>query len=491
MLWTTSAALALHDAACDSEVNWADRHSVAVRTRSQIVAWQVRGAACDGVSPECLPLHQVVVPTRGAAACAGAAQCSGVGRPPRIYVYDCMDHWHETLVGSSQTGPFFDANVQRNQYLSEYALHRSLLQYAHRVRSPEAADFFFVPFYARLAYADKKATKRIRRLQHNLTGALYACLRHSPWWRRSRGRDHFASVSSTRNPEKLFGEAWPLLKRAVLLRIEAADDRYRGKASAATRVHRIRRGDVYQRRHAHGRRLGHAISDGALADAATLVVPYYVPHFAEDDNVSPASKRNTVCFFGSATNSVRRRAVAALSRLPGTVLALAAAEHFNASTDARNFERRRTLATRHKLRRCKLCLVPAGLTPSSRRFYEAIVAKCVPIVLADKFTPAFTRLLPLERYAVRAPQAIPEALPAIVSDALRRWPSLYENLQAVRSAFVYSLGLPSHDVASADGEKPPCDAAHAVLAELRARFAERSAQVASRNACLAGATECT
>ena len=51
------------------------------------------------------------------------------------------------------------ASSQRNQYLSEYALHRSLLQYEHRVRDPHAADFLFVPFYARLAYADKKATK--------------------------------------------------------------------------------------------------------------------------------------------------------------------------------------------------------------------------------------------------------------------------------------------------------------------------------------------
>ena len=39
------------------------------------------------------------------------------------------------------------------------------------------------------------------------------------------------------------------------------------------------------------------------------------------------------------------------------------------------------------MRQCKLCLVPAGITPSSRRFYEALVAKCVPVLLADFSEP--------------------------------------------------------------------------------------------------------
>ena len=401
-----------------------------------------------------------------------------------------MDHWHATLMESSHIGPFLDANVQRNQYLSEYALHRSLLQYPHRVRSPELADFFYVPFYARLAYADKKASKHVRRLQHNITSALYTCLRHSTWWRRSRGRDHFASMSSTRDPKKLFGDAWPLLKRGVMLRIEAADERYRGTSkSAVARANRIalvgrRRRHSPGRSHARspGRSLGRAdSSDEALAASGTLVVPYYVPHFAADDAVRPTDKRHSVCFFGSATNRIRRQAVAALSRLPDAALALAAAERFNASADARSFERRRTLATRHRLRKCKLCLVPAGMTPSSRRFYEAIVAKCVPLLLADKFIPAFTHLLPLDQYVVRAPQSTPDVLPAVVAEALRRWPTLYEGLQAARPAFVYNLGLPVEG-----GGGPMCDAASAILSELAARFAERSAQTASRSTCLAG-----
>ena len=102
------------------------------------------------------------------------------------------------------------------------------------------------------------------------------------------------------------------------------------------------------------------------------MVPYFVPNFVEDEAVEASTKRFPICFFGSSTNSVRRRAIKALSRVPGAMLSMTAFTSFN--SDARQTERARTLATRAKLRQCKFCLVPAGITPSSRRFYEALVA---------------------------------------------------------------------------------------------------------------------
>ena len=292
-----------------------------------------------------------------------------------------------------------------------YALHRSLLVSPHRALSPSDADFFFVPLYARLAYADKVASRAVRRMQANLTSTLAACLRASPSWRASEGRDHMVAISSTRDPRKLFGRAWPLLRRAVQLRIEAVDHRYERKRRPAAEAY--------------------------------AVLPYYVPHFAEDDAVVPAAKTHSVrpsparrpepqprqspdtnppsnptarpapcartaqvCFFGSATNGgLRKRALKALGRVPGAMLRLTSFQHFNGSTDALDAQRRRTAGTRRALRSCKLCLVPAGMTPSSRRFYEALVAKCVPLLLADRFEPASTKLLPTSEYAVRAKQA--------------------------------------------------------------------------------------
>ena len=474
---------------CEGRVDTEERRAAAQQTLAQLASWQSRGGACVGTGRNCLPLQSVVPPSaqherRGsngqafAAGCAASRLCDGRGRPPRVYVYGCLDGPHAALVGTGHVGPFFDANAQRNQYLSEYALHRSLLQYAHRVRRAEEADFFFVPFYARLAYADKRASKRTRRMQKNLTSALASCLRSSRWWQRARGRDHFTLISSTRNPTKLFGDAWPLLKHATILKIEAADERYTATRSAAALSRRAAR----RRKRTPGRQLGDGGGVGvahAAGEGEGIVIPYYVPHFAGDDWVAPALKRHSVCFFGSATNGVRRRAVAELARVPDAVMALSAMEHFNRSVDARLMERRRTLQTRHRMRKCKLCLVPAGLTPSSRRFYEAIVAKCVPLLLADRFVPAFTHLFPLQSYAVRAPQSAPDALPLLVNQALQRWPQLYHGLEAARSAFIYGLGLPPPEHGG-----PMCDATQAVLAELQLRFALRSAHKSSRSACL-------
>ena len=76
------------------------------------------------------------------------------------------------------------------------------------------------------------------------------------------------------------------------------------------------------------------------------------------------------------TRHPRRRAVTALRHVPHTRFQLGRHRDFNGSLSAISFERRRTASSRRELRRCKFCLVPAGMTPSSRRYYEAIVAKC-------------------------------------------------------------------------------------------------------------------
>ena len=471
-----------------------------------------------------------------------------------------MDAAHAALLREPHVAPFFDPNLQRNQYLSEFALHRSLLAYSRRVLSPADADFFFVPFYARLAYADKVATKRVRRLQKNLTGTLARCLADSPHWQASRGRDHFVTMSSTRDPRKLFGPAWPMLADAVLLRIDNADFRYgnlfggsgggggggggggrkrrRGEhAFAEKRQQRRRRGRRAAESHGGGggggsgsdngggdngggsggsggsgggasvgrapsipagsgagRRLGGG-GDGDGGGGSTIVIPYYVPHYPEEAAIRPAQKRYDVCFFGSATNKVRKRALAALRGVPNTALALSGKASFDAAVDVVQSERRRTLRTRVILRQCKLCLVPAGMTPSSRRYYEAVAAKCVPVLLADHFEPAFASLVPIERYAVRAPQATPEHLPAVVRAALQRWPRLYAGVERARPALLFDLGFDSSRASRAGGDVAGdatgvggggegCDAAHAVLMELRTRFYMRSAQKHRRGLCL-------
>ena len=158
------------------------------------------------------------------------------------------------------------------------------------------------------------------------------------------------------------GTPRPSFPRSILLRIEAADPRYAKR--------------------------------GKLRVGAQLVLPYFVPRFADDDAITPSSKLHSVCFFGTATNPLRRRAITALRHAPHSRFQLGRHRDFNGSRSAlvaerlrtvssrqvhtvtyRVAERIRTISSRQELRRCKFCLVPAGITPSSRRYYEALVAK--------------------------------------------------------------------------------------------------------------------
>ena len=409
---------------------------------------------CDGVGEGCRPLGDATPASPAACplsgSCHAAAGAAGVAAAaPRVYVYGCMDELHARLLAQPHLREFFDANLPRNQFISDVALHRALLASPFRTLEPRHAHFFFVPFYSRLAYPDRKASGEQRAFRDNATATLGRCLRSSRWWRRSGGRDHLAVISSTRDPERLFGAAWPPLRKAILLRIEASDRRFGERG-------------VPQRRD-------------------QLVLPYYVPMFAEDHAVTPADKRHSVCFFGSDTNHLRRRAIKALRGVPHAQLRLSDSAETSFGGDAagggskaarkagrRQAERRRTVASRSALRECKLCLVPAGITPSSRRFYEALAAQCVPLLLADDFEPAFTAVLPLERYAVRAAQAHPEALPQVVGRALERWDSLVGGVRAARTAFAHGLGTRA-------AAAPQCDALHAVMAELGLRFRHRMA----------------
>mgnify|MGYP001976553770 CR=1 FL=1 len=114
----------------------------------------------------------------------------------------------------------------------------------------------------------------------------------------------------------------------------------------------------------------------------------------------------------------------------------------------------------------------AALTPSSRRFYEAVVAGCIPLLLADRFEPALAALLPVESYTVRARQKRPEELPAVVAKALRRYDELAAALRAARPALVLPLGLR----AAPGGEVVAHDAVVALVAEAYRRYPKRAAK---------------
>ena len=449
--WSTACA---PPSAADAARLAAARAEAARATRRAVGRWQE--GVCDGVGEACRPLTEVVPPAGSVAAVADALPAR-----PRVYVYECLDGPLEALVRRPALRKFFDANLAHNQYISEYALHRALLASPLRELDPNRAHWFFVPFYSRLAYANKASPPSEFAAQRALTDALARCLTASPWYRRSRGADHLSTISSTRDPAQLYGAAWPLVQKGLVLRIDN-DVRYGARGMVRS------------------------------ADGQGLVLPYYVPSFVEDEAAAAgggaggaAARPHSVCFFGSDTNPLRRAALRALSSVSRTRLQLVPKEgarrqqrfggpHIGLNASARAVVEARALTARSRraMRGCQLCLVPAGITPSSRRFYEAVVAGCIPLLLADRFEPALAALLPVESYTVRARQKRPEELPAVVAKALRRYDELAAALRAARPALVLPLGLR----APPGGEVVAHDAVVALVAEAYRRYPRRAAK---------------
>ena len=50
------------------------------------------------------------------------------------------------------------------------------------------------------------------------------------------------------------------------------------------------------------------------------------------------------------------------------------------------------------------CPIPRGDSASTKRFYAAILARCVPVVISDHFVPAFSDLLDVETAIIRIPE---------------------------------------------------------------------------------------
>ena len=92
--------------------------------------------------------------------------------------------------------------------------------------------------------------------------------------------------------------------------------------------------------------------------------------------------------------------------------------------------------------RAKFCLVPRGKTPTSRRFFEAVLAGCVPVLLSDDAAIPFESVVDVDAFAVRICEAGASHAPAILAGMIasgeygRRWRAL----QRARPLFSFSSG---------------------------------------------------
>uniref|UniRef100_A0A804N8I8 Exostosin GT47 domain-containing protein n=1 Tax=Zea mays TaxID=4577 RepID=A0A804N8I8_MAIZE len=218
---------------------------------------------------------------------------------------------------------------------------------AVRVRDPDAADAFFVPFFSSLSFnvhgrnMTDPDTEADRLLQVELVDILWK----SKYWQRSAGRDH---VIPMHHPN-----AFRFLRAMVNASILIVSDFGRYTKELASL-----RKDV--------------------------VAPYVhvVGSFLDDDPPDPFEARHTLLFFRGRTvrkdeGKIRSKLEKILKGKEGVRFedSIATGDGINISTEG--------------MRSSKFCLHPAGDTPSSCRLFDAIVSHCVPVIVSSRIELPF------------------------------------------------------------------------------------------------------
>lgn len=270
---------------------------------------------------------------------------------------------------------------------------------AVRVKDPEQAEVFFVPFFASLSFnsfgrnmAAPNAAK-----DRELQEGVVEMLSNSKWWQKSQGRDHIIVI----HHPNAFRYYRDMMNQSMF--IVADFGRYNQT------VARLKK---------------------------DIVAPYahVVPSYNEDNPSDPFSARKTLLFF---QGRVRRKADGVIRAKLGKLLmnqtdvyyedSLARTEAIAMSTQGMRFSR--------------FCLHPAGDTPSSCRLFDAIVSHCVPVIVSDRIELPFEDDLDYSEFSIffSAKEAI---IPGHLLGTLRsitreRWLQMWNKLKAISHHFEY------------------------------------------------------
>ena len=329
--------------------------------------------------------------------------------------------------------------VEVAQHASDVWLHKALLAHPGRTQIASEADVIFVPFYGGISYelGMCKGMDHHDRVKH-----LADTILNSPLWPKAGGSTdmrpgwRFAlAVSHWRVPVTLASPLRELLvnSRAVVLTQDTYFfDHTRGVP------------DLY------GDSTWKVPGWGCRTHDSRYVVtiPYPSVNPARPNRrvnrqlsvtLADQSRTKLVYFRGNtALSSCRVREKSKMRqpefcRLRSKLVAAAVSSCAAADLDilnvdkirehsfgyAKNFSTRRLM---EGMRQSTFCLVPRGDTPSSRRVFDAVAAGCIPVLIADDYTPPFEEL-DWPGFSVRLDLGNAVADPCQVFEQLRRIPA--------------------------------------------------------------------
>ena len=260
----------------------------------------------------------------------------------KVFVYDLPEKFHVGLKKEQK-------RCINDQYGTEIRIHEDLKHSKFRTKDPNEAEFFFVPIYGechlyreshRLGKEGLASTNRFYR------EALSIVKNEYPYWNQTQGRDHVFVFAGARGPH-IFRDWKRNIKKSIFMTPEG---------------------------------------DRSLSEQFNTWKDIVIPGLENDKPYWTGSlhnihtKKSIFAFFKGTIHNKEGKSYSKGIRIHME-------HHFKNETDVVFSEATRDCnrdCYRDKMSRSTFCLCPRGWSPWTLRAYQAMMAGCIPVIIADE-----------------------------------------------------------------------------------------------------------
>ena len=314
----------------------------------------------------------------------------------KFYVYEPGDEhgWSAAALTSEH------ALCKTFQWSGDWELSQRFGASAQRTRDGDAADFYVVPFLSK-CYYNFVAKYRLAEMDRAFAQVSKYLRRQGPWWEQRAERHVFFFMSGI---GASIVPSWRKHLEPAVFVVAEGD----------------RQADYF--------RYGHDI-----------VVPGKLSVRPKRKQLSPASRELLLSFRGSLDATLRDAAgkrVHEKNKLRRWLADLLDEEEdviYSGHKSARYID---------EMDGARFCLIPRGNTPWTRRFFDAAVRGCIPVVLSDPVSFPFEQLIDYSRMTIKLPE---QWAPRLAHELRERtnasaMAALQRRLHRAWPAFVYDGG---------------------------------------------------
>ncbi|GAQ87674.1 Exostosin family protein [Klebsormidium nitens] len=285
---------------------------------------------------------------------------------PKVFVYNLPSTFNRDMARKF-------SRCSTDQYGTEVWFHEAFLQSSARTTDPEEADFFFVPIYGEcFLWFWEMHKKEGRQKSFDYTNQLFKVAlnivrKEHPYWNRTEGRDHIFSFPGARGPT-IFSDWRTHIGKSIFLTPEG--DRTIDYFNTWKDI----------------------VIPGMESDPV-----FYLP----SSRAAISKEKDLLAYFrgtidhweGNAySKGIRPRIRDLLQNETDIIFKQASSD-----CDRECYHR--------EMSRANFCLCPLGWTPWTLRFYQAVMTRCIPVVVADDIEFPWENEIDYSRFAIKVPEA--------------------------------------------------------------------------------------